>query len=81
VGGKGALHTGPKERGSMKVGRACRRTDWTDDACRRMAAGPAGAATSQVFHMQINQSIPNIDVCGFTVDSVVQGTFTSQDFG
>jgi hypothetical protein len=31
--------------------------------------------------MQINQSIPNIDVCGFTVDSVVQGTFTSQDSG
>jgi hypothetical protein len=42
---------------------------------------PAGATTpSQVFHMQINQSLPNINVCGFTVDSVVQGTFTSQTF-
>jgi hypothetical protein len=44
-------------------------------------AGPtAGAATPQVFHMKINQSLPNIDVCGFTVNSVVRGTLTSQTF-
>ena len=45
-----------------------------------LAGAPAGAATPQVVHMQINQTITNISMCGFTVDSVVQGTFTSQVF-
>ena len=40
-----------------------------------VAAAPAGAATPpQVVHTQVNLSLPGIDVCGFTVDSVVQGT-------
>ena len=45
-----------------------------------VAGAPAGAATPQVSHMQINESLPNINQCGFTVDSVVQGTFTSETF-
>jgi hypothetical protein len=45
------------------------------------AAAPAGAATPpQVVHTQVNVSLPNIDVCGFTVNSVVQGTDTTQTF-
>jgi len=31
-----------------------------------------------VSHTQVNVSLPGIDVCGFTVDSVVQGTDTFQ---
>jgi streptogramin lyase len=45
-----------------------------------LAAAPAGAATTQVFHTKVNVSLPNINVCGFTVDSVVQGTDTFQVF-
>lgn len=45
-----------------------------------LAAAPAGAATTQVFHTQVNVSLPGIDVCGFTVDSVVQGTDTFEVF-
>jgi hypothetical protein len=45
-----------------------------------LVGAPAGAATPDVFHMQINQSIPNIDMCGFTIDSFVHGTLTSQVF-
>ena len=38
-----------------------------------LAAAPAGAATpTQVVHTQINESLTNINQCGFTVDSVVQ---------
>ena len=33
-----------------------------------------------MFHEQVNVSLPGIDVCGFTVDSVVQGTNTFQVF-
>jgi hypothetical protein len=39
-----------------------------------VADGPAGAAAPQVSHTKVNVSLPGIDVCGFTVDSVVQGT-------
>ena len=46
-----------------------------------LAGTAAGAARSpQVFHEQVNVSLPGIDVCGFTVDSVVQGTNTFQVF-
>ena len=45
-----------------------------------LAAGPAGAATPQVVHTQVNVSFTGIDVCGFTVDSVVQGPLTTQIF-
>ncbi len=42
-----------------------------------LAGAPAGAATPpQVFHTQVDVSLPGIDVCGFTVDSVVRGTDT-----
>ena len=41
---------------------------------------PAGAATPQVVHTKVNVSLTNIDVCGFTVNSVVQGTDTFQVF-
>jgi hypothetical protein len=45
-----------------------------------LAAAPAGAAAPQVTHTKVNVSLPGIDVCGFTVDSVVQGTDTFQVF-
>jgi hypothetical protein len=45
-----------------------------------VAAAPAGAATPQVSHTQVNVSLTGIDVCGFTVDSVVQGTDTFEVF-
>jgi hypothetical protein len=45
-----------------------------------LAGVPAGAAAPQVFHTKVNVSLPGIDVCGFTVDSVVQGTDTVQVF-
>jgi streptogramin lyase len=39
--------------------------------------GPASAATPpQVVHTQVNVSLTGIDVCGFTVDSVIRGTAT-----
>jgi hypothetical protein len=41
---------------------------------------PAAAATPQVVHTQVNVSLTNIDQCGFTVNSVVQGTNTLQVF-
>ena len=44
-----------------------------------MSAAPAGAATPQFFHMQINQSF-RFNQCGFTIDSTVRGTFTSEVF-
>ena len=47
-------------------------------AITTLAAAPAGAATPQVVHTKINLSFPNIDQCGFTVNSVVQGTATFQ---
>ena len=43
-------------------------------------AGPVGAAPPEVVHEKVNVSFPGIDVCGFTVDSVVQGTHTFQVF-
>jgi hypothetical protein len=45
-----------------------------------LAVAPAGAATTQVFHTRVNVSLPGINVCGFAVDSVVQGTDTVQVF-
>jgi hypothetical protein len=47
-----------------------------------LAGAPAGAATRtpQVFHSQVDVSLPGIDVCGFTVDSHVQGANTFQVF-
>ena len=45
-----------------------------------LAGAPAGAATPQVSHTQVSVSFTNIDVCGFTVDSVVQGTDTFEVF-
>jgi hypothetical protein len=45
-----------------------------------VAGAPAGAAAPQVSHTQVNVSLTGIDVCGFTVDSVVQGTDTFQVF-
>lgn len=45
-----------------------------------VAAAPAGAATSQVFHTNVDLSLTRIKQCGFRVDSVVQGTDTFQVF-
>jgi hypothetical protein len=46
-----------------------------------LAAAPAGAgARPQVFHMKLDLSLTNLDQCGFTVDSVVKGTITTQTF-
>ena len=45
-----------------------------------VAGAPAGAATPQVFHTQVNVSLTNIDQCGFTVNSVIRGTDTFQVF-
>jgi hypothetical protein len=45
-----------------------------------VARAPAGAATPQVVHTKVNVSLTNIDQCGFTVNSVVQGTDTTQVF-
>jgi hypothetical protein len=45
-----------------------------------IAAAPAGAAAPQVSHTKVNVSLTGIDVCGFTVDSVVRGTDTFQVF-
>jgi len=46
-----------------------------------LAGAAAGAARSpQVFHEQVDVSLPGIDVCGFTVDSRVQGTNTFEVF-
>jgi hypothetical protein len=44
------------------------------------AATAAGAATPQVFHTQVSVSLTGIDVCGFTVDSVIRGTDTFEVF-
>ena len=45
-----------------------------------LAAAPAGAATPTVVHTKVNVSFAGIDQCGFTVDSVVQGTLTIHVF-
>jgi len=44
------------------------------------AEAPAVGATTQVFHTQVNVSLTNIRVCGFKVDSVIQGTDTFELF-
>lgn len=49
-------------------------------AAGAVARAPAGAATPQVVHTQVNVSLTGIDVCGFTVDSVVTGTDTIETF-
>jgi hypothetical protein len=45
-----------------------------------VAGAPAVAQTPQVFHTQVNVSLTNLDQCGLTVNSVVQGTDTFQVF-
>ena len=45
-----------------------------------VAGAPAGAATPQVVHTKVNVSLTGIDVCGFTVNSVIQGTDTTKTF-
>jgi len=45
-----------------------------------VVAVPAGAATPQVFHQQIDVAFTGFQQCGFTLDSVVKGTLTFQDF-
>ena len=45
-----------------------------------VAGAPAGAAAPQVVHAQVNVTLTNIDVCGFTVNSVIQGTDTFEVF-
>jgi hypothetical protein len=45
-----------------------------------VAGAPAGAAAPQVVHTQVNVTLTNIDVCGFTVISVIQGTDTFEVF-
>jgi hypothetical protein len=45
-----------------------------------LAEAPAAAAMTQVFHTQVNVRLTNIRVCGFKVDSVIQGTDTFQLF-
>jgi hypothetical protein len=39
-----------------------------------VTGAPAGAAAPEVTHTKVNVTLPGIDVCGFTVNSVVQGT-------
>jgi streptogramin lyase len=55
-------------------------TGLTTLAAGWLAGAPAGAATPQVTHTQVSVSFTSIDVCGFTVDSVVQGTDTFEVF-
>jgi hypothetical protein len=45
-----------------------------------IVGAPAGAATPQVSHTTVDVSLNDIDVCGFTVDSMVRGTDTFQVF-
>ena len=45
-----------------------------------VAGWPAEAARPEVTHTKVNVSLPGIDVCGFTVDSVVRGTDTFHVF-
>ena len=45
-----------------------------------LAGASAGAATPQVSHTKLDISLPGIDVCGFTVDSHIQGANTFQVF-
>jgi hypothetical protein len=45
-----------------------------------VAGAPARGATPEIFHSQIDVTLTDIDVCGFTVDSEVQGTDTFQVF-
>jgi hypothetical protein len=45
------------------------------------AAAPAGAtAQPQVFHTKVSVSLLGIDICGFTVNSVIEGVDTTQVF-
>jgi len=49
-------------------------------AVTTLAAAPAEAARPEVVHTKLNLFLPGIDQCGFTVNSVVQGTSTTQIF-
>jgi hypothetical protein len=43
-------------------------------------AGPAGAAAPQIVHTKVDLTLTGIPQCGFTVDSVIRGTDTTQVF-
>jgi len=45
-----------------------------------LTASPAGATTPEVTHTKLNLTLTGIDVCGFTVDSVIRGTDTFHVF-
>lgn len=49
-------------------------------AALSMTTAAAAGATPQVVHTKINVSLTGINQCGFTVNSVVQGTDTFQIF-
>lgn len=59
-----------------RVGRVLALTGLTTLVAGSLAGAPAGAATPQVFDTKVDFSFPNIDECGLTVNSVVQGTDT-----
>ncbi|HEX5348149.1 MAG TPA: hypothetical protein VFW64_13770 [Pseudonocardiaceae bacterium] len=66
--------------GGKRVVQAVALTGLMTLAAGWLAAAPAGAATPTVVHIKVNVSLPGIDQCGFTVDSVVQGTLTVHVF-
>ena len=65
---------------TKRVGRVVALTGLMTLAVGWVAGASASAATAQVDHSQVNVSLPGIDQCGFTVDSVVRGTDTFQIF-
>jgi hypothetical protein len=69
------LNTNRTKRGALRLSVAAAAL-----AITTLTAVPAGAATPQVVHTKVNVSLTNIDQCGFTVNSVVQGTDVLQVF-
>lgn len=49
-------------------------------ALTTLTSVPARAAAPQVVHTKVDVTLKNIDQCGFRVNSVVQGTDTTQIF-
>ncbi|MEP6851535.1 MAG: hypothetical protein ABJA87_02560, partial [bacterium] len=74
------LDPGPKGGTMKRVVRVVALTGLITLLAGWVAGAPAGAATPQVVHTKVNVSLTNIDVCGFTVNSVVRGTDTFQVF-